>query len=344
MSSTTYRAMQVGALGQFEPVERVVRPPLPGQVRIRVEACGVCPFDVVTVLGLFPHIAYPRVPGHEAIGRIDALGSGVRGWSLGQRVGVGYFGGPDFHCAPCRRGDFVNCSHQGVTGVATDGGYAEVMYASEFGLVAIPDELRSQDAAPLLCAGVATYNALRKSDARAGDFVAVQGIGGLGHLGIQFARAMGMRVAAIGRGADKKSLALELGAHSYIDTQVSDAAAELRALGGAKVILATAATNRAAGPLVGGLAERGDLVVLGVSGDGPMQISPAELVFGSRSVTGALTGTTSETEDGLAFSVLQDVRPMVETLPLERAAEAYSRMIRGEARFRMVLVNESIVA
>jgi len=315
-----------------------VTPPPPGGVRIRVEACGVCHSDVITALGLFPDIRYPRVPGHEVIGRIDALGDCVSDWSIGQRVGVGYLGGPDFHCGPCRRGDFVNCLHQTVTGVGTDGGYAEVMLVSERGLVAVPGELSPRDAAPLVCAGVTTYNALRNSPARSGDLVAIQGIGGLGHLGIQFARAMGMRVAAIGRGAGKEEIARRLGAHTYIDTQKEDAAAALQALGGAKVILATAASNKAAGQLAGGLASRGTLVILGVGGDGPMQIAPAELVFGSRSITGALTGTTSETEDTLSFSVLHDVRPIVEAVPLEEAAEAYSRMMRGEARFRMVLV------
>jgi propanol-preferring alcohol dehydrogenase len=211
MTTETYRAVQVTALGQFEPVERNVTPPPPGEVRIRVEACGVCHSDVITVLGLFPHITYPRVPGHEVVGKIDALGDGVSAWSIGERVGVGFLGGPDFDCVSCRRGDFVNCLHQEVTGVTTDGGYSEVMFASASGLVAIPDELAPQDAAPLVCAGVTTYNALRNSPARSGDLVAIQGIGGLGHLGIQFARAMGMRVAVIERGGDKKELALRLG-------------------------------------------------------------------------------------------------------------------------------------
>jgi propanol-preferring alcohol dehydrogenase len=342
MTTETYRAVQVSALGQFDLVERDVTPPPPGKVRIRVEACGVCHSDVITVLGLFPDIAYPRIPGHEVVGKIDALGDGVSGWSIGQRVGVGYLGGPDFHCALCRRGDFVNCLNQGVTGVASDGGYSEVMFASESGLVAIPQELAPQDAAPLVCAGVTTYSALRNSSARSGDLVAIQGIGGLGHLGIQFARSMGMQVAAIGRGPDKKELALRLGAHTYLDTQEADAVAALQALGGAKVILATAPSNKAAGQLAGGLAPRGMLVVLGVGGDGPMQISPAALVFGSRSIAGTLTGTTIETEDTLSFSVLHGVRPMIETVPLEQAAEAYARMMRGDARFRMVLVTENV--
>jgi propanol-preferring alcohol dehydrogenase len=342
VAAGTYRAVQVSATGQFELVSRAVTAPPAGMVRLRVEACGVCHSDAITVLGLLPGINYPRVPGHEVIGKIDALGDGVTGWSIGQRVGVGYLGGPDFHCVSCRRGDFVNCSNQGVTGVAADGGYAEVMFVSEHGLVAVPGELSPQDAAPLVCAGVTTYNALRNSPARSGDLVAIQGIGGLGHLGLQFARAMGMRVAAIGRGADKQELALMLGAHTYIDTQKTDAATALQALGGAKVILATAASNKAAGQLVAGLAPRGTLVMVGVGGDGPMPVSPAALVFGSRTITGALTGTTIETEDALSFSVLHNVRPVIETVPLEQAAEAYARMMRGEARFRMVLRTENV--
>jgi D-arabinose 1-dehydrogenase-like Zn-dependent alcohol dehydrogenase len=338
MTTQTYRAVQVSALGQFELVERDIRPPSQGSVRIRVEACGICHSDVITILGLFPDIVYPRVPGHEVIGTIDALGDGVSGWNIGQRVGVGYLGGPDFQCVPCRRGDFVNCLHQQVTGVGTDGGYAEVMFANQYALAAVPDELTPADAAPLVCAGVTMYNALRHSPARSGDLVAIQGIGGLGHLGIQFARAMGMRVVAIGRGFQKQDAALRLGAHTYIDTQHVDPAAALQALGGAKVILATAANNKAPGQLVGGLASRGTLVIVGVGGDGPLQVSPADLVFSSRSLTGALTGTTIETEDALAFSVLHGVRPIVERVRLEQAADAYSRMIRGEARFRMVLV------
>jgi D-arabinose 1-dehydrogenase-like Zn-dependent alcohol dehydrogenase len=336
MSTETYRAVQVSALGQFELVERDVLPPPPGYVRIRVEACGVCHSDVITILGLFP-IAYPRVPGHEVVGKIDALGAGVSAWRVGQRVGVGYLGGPDFECDPCRRGDFVNCLHQPVTGVTTDGGYAEVMLASERGLVAIPDELTSLDAAPLVCAGVTAYNALRNSDARSGDLVAIEGIGGVGHLALQFARSMGMRVAAIGRGSDKRGIAFELGAHEYVDAQDVDPGAALQAMGGAKVVLATAPSNKAAARLTAGLGIRGTLVIVGVGGDGPMPVSPNDVVFGSRSVVGALTGTTLETEETLSFSVQQGIRPMVEVMPLERADEAYARMMRGDARFRIVL-------
>jgi propanol-preferring alcohol dehydrogenase len=337
MPTETYRAVQVSALGQFQMVRRGITSPPPGKVRIRVEACGVCRSDAVTVLGLRPDISYPHVPGHEVVGKIDALGDGVSGWLVGQRVGVGYLGGPDFRCVHCRRGDFANCVQQDVTGITTDGGYAEVMFARESGLVAVPDEISPQDAAPLVCAGVTTYNALR-SFARPGDLVAVQGIGGVGHLAIQFARAMALRVVAIGRSAAKEQLALALGAHTYIDTQAIDPAAALRARGGAAVILATAPSNRATERLVGGLAPRGTLVILGVGGDGPMLISPGDLVSGARAIVGTLTGTTIETADALAFSVGHDVRPMVETIPLELAADAYSRMIQGAARFRMVLV------
>jgi alcohol dehydrogenase, propanol-preferring len=333
----TYKAVEVTAPDTFRVAEKALLKPGVGQVRIRVEACGVCHTDVVTVQGLLPGIIYPRVPGHEVIGKIDAVGDGVAGWKIDQRVGVSYFSGPCFRCQPCRRGDFVNCENQGVTGFSSDGGYAEVMIASEHALAAIPDELASAEGAPLLCAGVTTYNALRKSPARPGDLVAVQGVGGLGHLGIQFARGMGFRVAAIGRGKDKRPLAERLGANHYIDSQTEDAAAALEALGGAKVILATAASNKAMGPLVGGLTPRGRMVVVGIGFDGSIEVSPAQLIFGSRSIEGAKTGSAIDTEDTLSFSVLKNVRPMIETVPLEKAADAYARMMRGEARFRMVL-------
>jgi alcohol dehydrogenase, propanol-preferring len=338
MKQETYRAIQVTEPGKFELVERAVTQPPPGKVRIRVEACGVCHSDVITVQGVFPGISYPRVPGHEAVGRIDALGDGVSRWTVGQRVGVGYLSGPCFRCAPCRRGDFVNCENQGVTGVSSDGGYAEVMIASEHGLVTVPGELTSADAAPLLCAGVTTCNALRNSPARPGDLVAVQGVGGLGHLGIQFARGMGFRVVAIGRGADKASLAVGLGASHYIDTLTEDPGAALQKMGGASAILATAASNKAMGQLVGGLTPRGRLIIVGVGADGPIEVSATALIFGSRSIEGALTGSTIDTEDTLVFSVLENIRPMIEAVALEKAAEAYARMMRGEARFRIVLL------
>jgi alcohol dehydrogenase, propanol-preferring len=338
VAKQTYRAVQVTQPGKFELVERAISEPAPGKVRIRVEACGVCHSDILTVESVFPGISYPRVPGHEVVGTIDALGEGVSRYTVGQRVGVGYLSGPCFRCEPCLRGDFVNCENQGVTGVNSDGGYAEVMIASERGVVAIPDELKSAEAAPLLCAGVTTCNALRKSPARPGDLVAVQGVGGLGHLGIQFARGMGFRVAAIGRGADKASLATRLGANYYIDSAVDDPATALKKMGGARVILVTAPSNKAMGPLVAGLAPRGRLVIVGVGDDGPIEVTAMDLVFGTRSIEGALTGSTMETGDTLAFSVLENVRPMIETVPLEKAPDAYARMMRGEARFRMVLV------
>jgi propanol-preferring alcohol dehydrogenase len=338
MNQETYRAIQVTEPGKFELVERAVTQPPPGKVRIRIEACGVCHSDVLTAQGAFPGISYPRVPGHEAIGRIEALGEGVSRWTAGQRVGVGYLGGPCFRCEECQRGDFVNCEYQGVTGVTSDGGYAEVMIASEHGLVAIPGELTPADAAPLLCAGVTTCNALRNSPARPGDLVAIQGVGGLGHLGIQFARGMGFRVVAIGRGADKASLAEGMGASRYIDSLTEDPGAALKKMGGAKVILATAASNKAMGPLVGGLKPRGRLIIVGVGADGPIEVSPTALVFGSRSIEGALTGSTIDTADTLVFSVVENIRPMIETVPLEHAADAYARMMRGEARFRIVLL------
>jgi alcohol dehydrogenase, propanol-preferring len=341
IKNESYRAMQVTVPGKFELVERAVTAPPPGKVRIRVEACGVCHSDVITAQGFFPGIVYPRVPGHEAVGKIDALGDGVSHWTIGQRVGVGYLAGPCFHCEPCRRGDFVSCENQGVTGVGSDGGYAEVMIANEQALVTVPGELAPADAAPLLCAGVTTCNALRNSPARPGDLVAIQGIGGLGHLGVQFARAMGFRVVAIGRGPDKGSLIAKLGAGHYIDSLTEDPAAVLQKMGGAKVILATAASSKAMGALAGGLKPRGRLIVVGVGDDGPIEVSPIPLVFGSRSIEGALTGSTIDTADTLTFSVLENVRPMIETVPLENAAEAYARMMRGEARFRIVLLTGS---
>jgi D-arabinose 1-dehydrogenase-like Zn-dependent alcohol dehydrogenase len=285
----------------------------------------------------------PRVPGHEVVGRIEALGGGVARWKIGERVGVGFFGGEDGVCEPCRRGDIVNCQNAVIPGVTVDGGYAEVMIAEARGIASVPDELTSVEAAPLLCAGITTYNALRNAGLRGGDLVAVQGIGGLGHLGIQFARHMGFRTAAIGRGSEKEKLAKDLGAHIYIDTAVDDAAAALRRMGGARAILATAPSGEAMGPLLSGLAARGKLIVVGVPAD-PMQLSAFPLVFGGRSIYGSLAGTAIDTEDALAFSVMENIRPMIETLPLEQAAEAYARMMQGKARFRMVLVTNDRVA
>jgi len=333
----SYKAIEVSAPGTLRVVERQVPEPGAGQVRIGVEACGICHTDAATITGIYPGLKLPRVPGHEVVGRIEALGSGVSKWKIGQRVGVGFFGGEDGVCEPCRRGDMVQCQNPVIPGVTVDGGYAEVMIAEARGIAAIPDELTSVEAAPLLCAGITTYNALRNAGLRGGDLVAVQGIGGLGHLGVQFARHLGFRTVAIGRGADKERLAKDLGAHVYIDTAVADAATVLQRMGGARAILATAPSGDAMGPLVSGLAARGKLIVVGVPGD-PIQLSAFPLVFGGRSIYGSLAGTAIDTEDALAFSVLENIRPMVETLPLEQAADAYARMIEGKARFRMVLV------
>jgi alcohol dehydrogenase, propanol-preferring len=336
----TYKAVEVSAPGVLRVVERQVSEPGAGQVRIRVEACGICHTDAATVAGIYPGLKLPRVPGHEVVGRIEALGSGVSRWKIGQRVGVGFFGGEDGVCEPCRRGDMVNCQNAVIPGVTVDGGYAEMMIAEAHGIASIPDELKSAEAAPLLCAGITTYNALRNAGLRGGDLVAVQGIGGLGHLGIQFARHMGFRTVAIGKGSEKEKLAKDLGAHVYIDTAVDDAAAALQRMGGARAILATAPSGAAIGPLVSGLAVRGKLIVVAVPQD-QMQLSAFPLVFGGRSIYGSLAGTAIETEDALAFSVLEDIRPMIETAPLEQAADAYARMMQGKARFRMVLVTKN---
>src|SRR2546427_4495391 len=335
----TYTAVEVSAHGMLRVVERRVSEPGPGQVRIRVEACGICHTDAATVTGTYPGLTLPRVPGHEVVGRIEALGSGVSRWKIGQRVGVGLIAGEDGVCEPCRRGDRVNCENPVVLGVTVDGGYAEVMIAEARGIASIPDELSSADAAPLLCAGVTTYNALRNAGLRGGDLVAVQGIGGLGHLGVQFARHMGFHTVAIGRGRDKEKLAQDLGAHAYIDATVEDGAAALQRMGGARAILATGTSGAAIGPLVSGLATRGKLIVVGAPAD-PIQLNALSLLFGGRSVYGSLTGTPIDSEDTLAFSVLANIRPMIETAPLEQAADAYARMMQGKARFRIVLVTK----
>jgi D-arabinose 1-dehydrogenase-like Zn-dependent alcohol dehydrogenase len=333
----TYRALQVTSPGKMELVQRPLVDPPTGRVRLRVEACGICHTDSFTVDGLMPGTTFPRVPGHEVVGTIDALGGGVKGWKIGQRVGVGFLGGHCGVCASCRRGDFVNCTDQPVSGAHYDGGYAESMVAMPSGLVSIPDELGSAEAAPLLCAGLTTYNALRHSSAEPGDLVGVQGIGGLGHLGIQFAARMGFRVAAIARGAEKEPLAKQLGAHHYIDTKAGDPVAALQALGGAKLIVATASDSPSMSALIGGLAPRGRMIVAG-AGNSPIEVSPMHLLFGSRGVEGTLTGSAIDNEDTLAFSVLQKIKPMIETVPLEKAAEGYQRMLSNKARFRMVIV------
>src|SRR6202008_2042234 len=333
----TYKAVEVSSPGVLRVVERPITEPGPGQVRIRVEACGICHTDASTVTGTYPGLTLPRVPGHEVVGRIDALGSGVSRWKIGQRVGVGLIGGEDGVCEPCRRGDLVNCQNPVIPGASIDGGYAEMMIAESRGLVAIPPELTSVEAAPLLCAGITTYNALRNAGLRGGDLVAVQGIGGLGHLGIQFARHMGFHTVAIGRGREKEKLAKDLGAHVYIDTGAEDAAAVLQRMGGARAILATGTSGNAMGSLVSGLAARGKFIVVGVPQE-PIQLNAFPLVFGGRSIYGSLTGTPIDSEDTLAFSVLENIRPMIETLPLQKGSDAYARMMQGKARFRMVLV------
>jgi propanol-preferring alcohol dehydrogenase len=337
--SRTYKAVQVTKPGTLELVERPTVEPAFGQVRIRVEACGICHTDAATVTGTYPGLKLPRVPGHEVVGRIEAVGDGVTKWKIGQRVGVGLIAGEDGVCEPCRRGDIVNCQNPVVLGVTVDGGYAEVMIAEARGIASIPDELSSAEAAPLLCAGITTYNALRNAGLRGGDLVAVQGIGGLGHLGVQFARHMGFHTVAIGRGREKENLAKDLGAHVYIDTKVDDAAAALQRMGGARAILATATSGDAMGPLVFGLSARGKFIVVGVPQD-PIQLNAFPLVFGGRSIYGSLTGTPIDSEDTLAFSVLENIRPMIETVPLEQAADGYARMMQGKARFRMVLVTD----
>ncbi len=335
--TSTYKAVEVSAPGTLRVVERQVSEPATRQVRIRVEACGICHTDAATVTGIYPGLNLPRVPGHEVVGRVEALGNGVSRWKIGQRVGVGLIAGEDGVCEPCRRGDIVNCQNPVVSGVTSDGGYAEVMIAEARAIASVPDELTSAEAAPLLCAGVTTYNALRNAGVRGGDLVAVQGIGGLGHLGVQFARHMGFRTVAIGRGSDKEKLAKDLGAHVYIDTATEDAAAVLQRMGGARAILATAPSGDAMGPLVSGLSARGKLIIIGVPND-EIRLNAFPLVFGGRSIYGTLTGTPIDSEDTLAFSVLENIRPMIETFPLEQAADAYARMMQGKARFRMVLV------
>ncbi len=333
----TMRAIQFGKKsGPLELVERELPQPRRGEVRVKVQACGVCHSDVIAKEGLIPAVRYPIIPGHEIAGVIDAVGEGVIGWSVGTRVGVGWFGGHCGRCDPCRRGELVDCRNLRVPGITYDGGYAEAMLAPADALALIPDELSAVEAAPLLCAGVTTYNALRESGARAGDLVAILGIGGLGHLGVQFAAKMGFRTVAIARGTDKEPLAKQLGAHIYLNSQTQDVAAELNKLGGAKTILATVTSGKAMSAVIPGLGVRGKLVVVGVGSD-PIEVSPFDLIGASRSVVGHASGASIDSQDTLAFSALSGVRPTIETMPLERAAEAFDKMMRNEARFRMVL-------
>jgi D-arabinose 1-dehydrogenase-like Zn-dependent alcohol dehydrogenase len=331
------RAAQISKPGaDFEIVEREIPEPGAGQVRIKVQACGVCHSDVLTKEGSWPGIQYPRVPGHEVAGIIDKVGAGVSAWKKGQRVGVGWHGGQDGTCRECRRGDFRNCRNLKITGISYDGGYQQYMVAPVEALVAIPETLNDTEAAPLLCAGITTYNALRHSGAFPGDLVAVQGIGGLGHLGIQFANKFAYKVAAIGRGSENASLAKKLGANVYIDSKSSNAAQALQELGGALVILATAPSSKAMSELIDGLGPNGKLLVVGATFD-PIEVTPLQLINGSRTIQGWSSGTPADSEDTLRFAELTGVRPMTETYPLEKASEAYARMMSGKAQFRVVL-------
>jgi D-arabinose 1-dehydrogenase-like Zn-dependent alcohol dehydrogenase len=322
--------------GNFEVVERPIPQPARGQVRIKVEACGICHSDALVKEGYWPGIQYPRVPGHEIAGRIDALGADVTLWKPGQRVGLGWHGGHCFECEPCRSGDFINCRNEKITALSFDGGYQEYMVAPAEAVAAMPDDLPAAEAAPLLCAGITVFNALRNSGARAGDLVAIQGIGGLGHLGIQYARQMGFRTVAIGRGADKQPLATKLGAHEYIDTNANAPAGVLKKLGGAKIALATAPDSKSISALVDGLVANGTLLVIGAGAES-LTVTPLQLIGGRSMIKGWASGTGKDSEDTLRFSSLTGVRPMIEKYPLEKAAAAYEQMISGRARFRVVL-------
>jgi D-arabinose 1-dehydrogenase-like Zn-dependent alcohol dehydrogenase len=331
------RAVQVPSpKAPFEIVEREIPEPGPGSVRIKIQACGVCHSDSYTKEGIFPLVQYPRVPGHEVVGVVDAVGPGVARWVPGQRAGVGWHGGNCGYCDACRRGDFFACqTFTAITGITYDGGYAEYMIARAEALALVPDELSPVEAAPLMCAGVTTFNCLRNSGARPGELVAVLGLGGLGHLAVQFAARAGFRTVGIARGKDKESLARELGARHYIDSQAQDPAGELRKLGGAQVILATVTNGDAMAAVVGGLGAKGKLMVIGAAPS--LTVSPGQLIGGRLSVNGWYSGTSIDSQDTLAFSALAGVRSMNEVFPLERAAEAYERMMSGKARFRVVL-------
>jgi len=320
----------------FEIVEREIPQPGPGQVRIRVQACGVCHSDMLTKEGAWPGIVYPRVPGHEVAGVIDAAGSGVTQWTKGQRVGVGWHGGQDGTCLACRRGDFANCANLKVSGISYDGGYQEYMVAPVEALARMPESLDAAEAAPLMCAGITTFNALRHSGAMPSDLVAVQGIGGLGHLGIQFAQKFGYKVAAIGRGPENSVLAKKLGASVYIDSAAENPAEELKKLGGARVILATAPNSKSMSALIDGLGDNGTLVVVGAAFD-PIEVSPIQLIQDKKNIQGWASGIPTDSEDTLRFAELTGVRPMIEKYPLAKAGEAYARMMSGHAQFRVVL-------
>jgi D-arabinose 1-dehydrogenase-like Zn-dependent alcohol dehydrogenase len=320
----------------FQIVEREIPKPVVGHVLIKIQACGVCHSDSFTTTGAWPGIQYPRVPGHEVAGVIDEVGAGVTGWTKGQRVGVGWHGGQDGTCRECRRGDFRNCQNLKIPGISYDGGYQQYMVAPVEALAAIPDSLSDAEAAPLLCAGITTYNALRHSGAFPGDLVAVLGIGGLGHLGVQFANKFGYKVAAIGRGPENAPLAKKLGASAYIDSKSTNAAQALQKMGGARVILATAPSSKAMSEVIDGLGPNGKLIVIGAAFD-PIEVTPVQLITGSRTIQGWAAGTPADSEDTLRFAELTGVRAMIETFPLEKAAEAYARMMSGKAEFRVVL-------
>lgn len=324
------------AKADFQIVDREIPKPSMGQVRIRVQACGICHSDALTKEGGWPGLQYPRAPGHEVAGVIDEVGPGVSAWSVGQRVGAGWHGGHDGTCPSCRRGDFRNCRNLKIPGISYDGGYQQFMLAPVEALAALPEGLDAAEAAPLLCAGITTFNALRHSGAMPGDLVAVQGVGGLGHLGIQFANKFGYHVAAIGRGPGNAALAKKLGASVYIDSQAANPAQTLQDLGGAQAILATAPNSKAMSALIDGLAPNGRLMVIGATPD-PLEVTPFQLISGSRTIQGWASGTPADSEDTLRFAVLTGVRPMIETYPLEKAAEAYARMMSGDAQFRVVL-------
>ena len=337
---STYRAMVATAPGKLTLVERALPTLGRGQVLIRVHACGVCHSDSATVERAVPEGGQPMVPGHEVVGRIEAIGEDVTGWEVGQRVGVGFLAGEDRTCPSCRQGDTVNCESPVITGMNTDGGYAEIMLAEARGLVRVPDALSAVEAAPLLCAGLTTFNALRNSGAKAGDVVVIHGLGGLGHLAVQFARKMGFHTVVIARGADKAGLASQLGAHRYIDADTENVVEVIRRLGGARVVLGTAPTGKGMAEMVRALKPRGKLVVVAVPHDG-IPLNAVDLIFGGREVVGALTGTVTDNEEALAFAQLQDVRPLIETFRLEQAQAAYDRMMRADVRFRAVLVMNS---
>ena len=335
------RAVQVPKPGgPFQMVERDIPQPGPRQVRVKVQACGLCHSDSLTKEGHWPGIQYPRVPGHEIAGVIDAVGSDVPRWRAGQRVGIGWYGGHCGHCNACRRGSFVTCETGQISGITMDGGYADYMLAPFEALALIPDEINAVDAGPLMCAGVTTYNSLRNSGARPGDLVAVLGIGGLGHLGVQFAAKAGFRTVAIARGKEKEALARQLGASVYIDSQAQNVAEELMKLGGAKVVLATATSGAAMAPAIGGLGLDGKLIILGAAMD-PIPVSTLDMIGLRRSIQGWPSGSSIDSEDTMNFSAMAGVRPMIEQYPLEKAQEAYDRMMSNKARFRVVLTTSN---